>query len=109
LRHSRSGFNLPPMSFDRTSAQPMYMQFSAALKQAIRAGQLPAGSPLPSTRAAARLFGVSRNTVVTAYEILAADELIESATGSGTRVRRAGMIARFKDPDGNFLYLNSGF
>jgi DNA-binding FadR family transcriptional regulator len=84
----------------------MYMQFSAALKRAIRAGQLPAGSRLPSTRAAARLFGVSRNTVVTAYEILAADDWIESATGSGTRVRRASMIARFKDPDGNFLYLN---
>jgi len=94
------------MSLDRASAQPMYMQLSAALERAIRAGQLPAGSRLPSTRTAAMLWGVSRNTVVTAYEILAAGDWIESVTGSGTRVRQARMIPRLKDPDGNLLYLN---
>jgi len=83
LTPRRRRFNLPPMSLDRASVQPMYLQFRAALARAIRTGQLPAGSRLPSTRAAARLFGVSRNTVVTAYEILAADELIESAAGFG--------------------------
>lgn len=99
-------FNLPPISFDPASARPMYLQFYTALKRAIRDGQLPAGSPLPSTRAAAELFGVSRNTVITAYEMLAADDLIASAIGSGTRVRRA-RITRFKDPDGNVLRLNA--
>ena len=82
---------------------------------------------MPSTRAAAKLFGISRTTVLTAYEMLAAEDLIESAIGSGTRVRGARMIppvdapnwkslirdarypagvARLKDPDGNILYLN---
>jgi GntR family transcriptional regulator/MocR family aminotransferase len=83
----------------------MYLQFQAALQRAILDGRLPAGSRLPSTRAAAKLFGVSRNTVITAYEMLAADDLIASAIGSGTRVQMR-MFARFEDPDGNRLYLN---
>ena len=98
-------FDLPPICIDRASTRPKYLQFCAALRRAIHEGRLPAGSRLPSTRAAARLFGVSRNTVVTAYEILAAEDLIASAIGSGTRVR-PGRIARLKDPDGNLLYLN---
>jgi GntR family transcriptional regulator/MocR family aminotransferase len=105
----------------------MYMQFCAALERAIQDGRLRAGSRLPSTRAAARLFGISRTTVLTAYEILAAEDLIESDIGSGTRVRSARMIppvhaadwkslirdarypagiTRLNDPDGNVLYLN---
>jgi DNA-binding GntR family transcriptional regulator len=105
----------------------MYLQFCTALERAIRDGQLPRGSRLPSTRAAAKLFGVSRTTVLTAYEMLAAEDLIESAVGSGTRVRGARIIppvraanwealirdaryparsTRFKDPDGNILQVN---
>jgi GntR family transcriptional regulator / MocR family aminotransferase len=99
-------FNLPSISFDRASARPKYLQFCAALRRAIYDGNLPAGSRLPSTRAAAKLLGVSRNTVVTAYEILAAEDLIASVIGSGTRVRLA-RTARFKDPDGNVLYVNA--
>jgi len=38
--------------------------------------------------------------------MLAADDLIASSIGSGTRVCRA-RIARFKDPDGNILHLNA--
>ncbi len=120
-------FSLPPISLDRVSAQPMYLQFRAALERAIRDGGLRAGSRLPSTRAAAKLFGISRTTVLTAYEMLAAEDLIEPVAGSGTRVRGTRMIppvhaanweslirdarypariARLKDPDGNVLYLN---
>jgi DNA-binding GntR family transcriptional regulator len=100
-------FNLPPIALNRMSPQPVYLQLCAALERAIRDGGLPAGSRLPSTRAAAKFFGVSRNTVVAAYETLAADDLIESVTGSGTRVRGLRMIPRFKDPDGNVVYLNA--
>jgi DNA-binding transcriptional regulator YhcF (GntR family) len=99
-------FNFPPIALNRASTQPMYLQCCAALEGAIRDGRLPAGSRLPSTRAAARLLGVSRNTIATAYETLAAGDLIESVIGSGTRVRRAGVIRGFRDPDGNVLYLN---
>lgn len=100
-------FKLPPIALNRASTQPIYVQFRAALERAIRDGGLPAGTRLPSTRAAAKLLGVSRNTVVTAYEALAAEDLIESVTGSGTRVGGLRMIPRFKDPDGNVVYLNA--
>jgi DNA-binding transcriptional regulator YhcF (GntR family) len=106
LKQRRRSFSLPPIALDRASAEPIYVQFHAALERAIREGRLPAGSRLPSTRAAAKLCGVSRNTFVTAYEILTAGDWIESVTGSGTRVRRARAVAKLQDPDGNFLYLN---
>lgn len=120
-------FILPLISLDRTSELPMYAQVCSAFERAIRDGRLPAGSRLPSTRAAAKLFSISRTTVLTAYEILLAEDLIESAVGSGTRVRGTRMIppvhsanweslirdarypariTKLKDPDGNVVYLN---
>lgn len=101
----RRPFSLPPIALDRRSSEPMYLQFCAALERAIREGGLRTGARLPSTRVAAKLFGVSRNTVLTAYEILTAEDLIESAIGSGTRVRGSRMVIQFKDPDGNILYV----
>src|ERR1700690_2549063 len=97
----------PAISLDRGSDKPMYLQLRAALEGAIRGGELPAGSRLPSTRAAARLLGISRNTAVTAYELLAAEDLIASAIGSGTVVLRTRAAARFEDPDGYVLCLHS--
>jgi GntR family transcriptional regulator of abcA and norABC len=123
----RRRFQLPPMALDRSCGQPMYLQFCTALERAIEDGRLPAGSRLPSTREAAKLFSISRTTVLTAYEILAAEGLIESTIGSGTRVRATrmippvdapsweslirdarypGRVTRIKDPDGNFLYVS---
>ncbi|STW66128.1 transcriptional regulator [Klebsiella michiganensis] len=39
------------------------------------------GAKLPATRELARLLGVSRNTVVSVYERLYADDLIETRQG----------------------------
>ena len=94
----RRPFSLPPIALDRAVPQPMYLQFCTALKRAIQDGRLRAGSRLPSTRAAAKLFSISRTTVLTAYEMLTADDLIESAIGSGTRVRGARMSIKFQRP-----------
>ena len=47
---------------------------------------LPQGAKLPSTRTLAKTMAVSRNTVVNAYEALAAEGLVTGAIGSGTRV-----------------------
>ena len=56
------------------------------LRGAIRSGRLHAGSRLPATRALARMAGVSRNTVLLAYEALVAQGLAVSRRGSGTFV-----------------------
>jgi len=96
------------------------------------AGALPAGSRLPSSRFLARTLGVSRNTVLAAYELLDSEGLIVGRVGSGTRVSEgaAGMLRllggvppsrilrlretgfplhprTLRDPDGHPLYFHS--
>ncbi|OLF17036.1 MocR-like pyridoxine biosynthesis transcription factor PdxR [Actinophytocola xanthii] len=61
-------------------------QLQDQLRAAIRDRRLSAGERLPSTRRLAELLGVSRGTVVEAYEQLLAEGYVESVVGSGTRV-----------------------
>ena len=75
-----------------------YQQVYESLRRSMISGDLPPGSRLPSTRALAARLGVSRNTVITAYEMLAADDLIHSVKGSGTRVRGAINYPQLPDP-----------
>src|ERR1700679_491701 len=56
------------------------------LRQGILAGTLPPGTRLPPTRAMAEEIGVARQTVVLAYERLAAEGYVRARTGSGTYV-----------------------
>lgn len=64
---------------------PLQKQLIERLQQAILAGRLPAGSLLPSSRLLAAEMGVSRNTVVIAYEHLVATGYVV-ADKKGTRV-----------------------
>jgi len=67
---------------DQTRQQAVFDR----LRQGILAGSLPAGSRLPPTRALASELGVARQTVVLAYERLAAEGYVRARTGSGTYV-----------------------
>lgn len=58
----------------------------AALRAAIRSGRLAGGTAVPSSRALATDLGVSRSTVVAAYEQLAAEGYLRAEHGSATRV-----------------------
>ncbi len=58
----------------------------AALRDAILDGRLAAGLRLPSSRALAGQLGIRRNAVVTAYESLQGDGLLDAGVGSGTFV-----------------------
>jgi DNA-binding transcriptional MocR family regulator len=125
---------VPPPKLDRR-AGPLQAQVYGCLRRAIWRGELPSGCVLPSTRALAKQLRVSRNTVLYAYETLAAEGLIGGRRGSGTRVlgspevcaaapkcaldlrRDLSWILRdshypvsalaFADPDGNSLYAHS--
>ena len=57
-----------------------------ALKEAFRAGLLPAGATVPSSRPLAEDLGVSRGVVVEAYAQLTAEGFLTSRAGSGTIV-----------------------
>src|SRR4029077_16392423 len=124
---------MPALRVEAQSVRPLYRQVYNQLRQAILEQKLPAGARLPSTRSLSRSLGVSRNTVLNAYEALIADGLLAARRGSRTRVatpadkirplatplRRpfdlwaALREARFplapvfrRDPDGNPLYLH---
>jgi DNA-binding transcriptional regulator YhcF (GntR family) len=56
------------------------------VRSAILDGRLGRGMRLPSTRELARIYGVSRGTVVTAFEQLHAEGYLEGSVGAGTYV-----------------------
>ncbi|HEY1597946.1 MAG TPA: PLP-dependent aminotransferase family protein [Thermoleophilaceae bacterium] len=69
-----------------------------ALRRAIREGRVPVGERLPPTRVLARDLGVSRGTVVEAYEQLIAEGYLSARQGSGTAVARAGVAPSPPEP-----------
>jgi DNA-binding transcriptional MocR family regulator len=73
---------------------PLHRKLSDALRQAIELGHLPAGTRLPAERDLASRLAVSRSTVVTAYDALRGEGLLESRQGSGTRVRTPARASR---------------
>ena len=75
---------------------PLHRKLSDALRAAAEDGRLPAGERLPSERDLAQRLAVSRSTVVTAYDTLRSEGVLESRQGSGTRIRRG--VATRPDP-----------
>jgi len=65
---------------------PHYSQLTRAVKSAILSGRLVAGARLPPTRTLAEELGLSRITVLTAYEQLRAEGYIVGRVGSGSYV-----------------------
>src|SRR6478752_10587459 len=72
----------------RETRGPLYRRVYLALKTKIRAGGLGPAARVPSTRALARDLGVSRNTVMLAYEQLAAEGYLVSRHRGATSVAR---------------------
>ncbi|GJM44305.1 MAG: GntR family transcriptional regulator [Gemmatimonadota bacterium] len=68
--------------------RPLAEQVYEALGTAIRTGELAAGERLPPSRRLAIDLGVSRNTVVAAYQQLQAEGYVETRGAAGTRVAR---------------------
>ena len=121
---SRRRLFLPPLVLDRASAAPLYTQIRSQIAEAVSRGVV-AGARLPSTRLLARMLGVSRNTIVTAYEELVAAGVVEGRLGSAMVIapQRCGPMGgfdpqrllreaqypsrtlTFADPDGSALYL----
>ncbi|MCZ7597105.1 MAG: PLP-dependent aminotransferase family protein [Gammaproteobacteria bacterium] len=80
------GALLLAVNIDRNAPQPVGSQLLAALRRLVVGGALGPGERLPATRTLARELGVSRNTVVEAFERLAAEGLVDSRVGAGTYV-----------------------
>ncbi|WP_435084746.1 PLP-dependent aminotransferase family protein [Gordonia hongkongensis] len=80
------------MSQSPTSASAQYgpvrAQIFEALRSAILSGQIAPGARLPSTRTLANTYGVSRNTVMSAFDQLRAEGFCEARKGAGTFVTK---------------------
>ncbi|MEP2718850.1 PLP-dependent aminotransferase family protein [Pseudophaeobacter sp.] len=79
-------------SIDRSSATPVFEQICAAIRTRATSGALEQGGKLPPTRVFATELGVSRSTIVTAYEQLVAEGYLSSQQGSGYRLCTSGEV-----------------
>jgi GntR family transcriptional regulator / MocR family aminotransferase len=75
-----------PLTVERHGPLPMAMQIAGQLRDAVTGGTLAAGHRLPSSRELARVLGVSRTVVMSAYTQLFAEGWLEGRHGSGTYV-----------------------
>src|SRR6202451_1721158 len=67
---------------------PLYRWLYEELRAGILAGQLRPGVRLPATRDLAAQYGLSRPTIVTAFEQLRLEGYVEGKVGSGTFVSK---------------------
>jgi len=77
------------MDFSSVSVVRPYEQIVKQIQHAIREGQLPRGSKLPTERELADQFGVSRSVVREAIKVLDTMGLVESRQGSGSFIRNS--------------------
>lgn len=85
---AKNALHLPlaVVRLDPNSEEPLSRQLCAHMRSAILDQQLRPGDRLPSTRVMAEELGVSRTTVVAAFDQLIAEGYLEGQVGSGTRV-----------------------
>src|SRR6478609_7190348 len=81
-RTATLALTLPP----RDPAAPAYRWLCTALRAEILEGRLRPGARLPATRDLAGQYGLSRGTIVGAFEQLKAEGYLEGTVGSGTYV-----------------------
>ena len=102
-----------------SSGLPLYLQIQAQVKNAVAAGALRPGDPLPSVRKLASDLRINPNTVARAYLELEREGVISAVPGGGTfvadgvpgllkaeRVRRLRPLARQVAVEGKQLRLS---
>ena len=74
--------------FDLNSNMPLHKQIEKALRENIATGEYDHGKLFPNEVALSNLFGVSRNTVRQAFNVLVNEGLLKRKQGKGTTVVR---------------------
>jgi DNA-binding GntR family transcriptional regulator len=77
------------VTVDHDSPVPAYEQLATLLRTRIAAGEWASG-PLPSVKALQDAYGVGRDTVLRAVEVLRADGLVFTVPRRGTYVTPQG-------------------
>ncbi|MEH7097988.1 PLP-dependent aminotransferase family protein [Neobacillus vireti] len=88
---------------NKSSPIPLHKQITDFMKEKISNGEWTIGYKLPPQRTLAKILEVNRSTIVTAYDELIAEGLIEGKSGSGTRVvnNTWNLLATAPPPDWN--------
>ena len=88
------GALLLSITIDPQSPRPVSTQLYVTLRDLILAGGFAVGERLPASRTLARDLGLSRTTVIEAFDRLTAEGLIESRVGAGAFVSKALQAVR---------------
>lgn len=91
--------NISQIRLSHIQGTPFYRQLAAAFVAAIERGELRPGEQLPSERVLVQRLGISRTTVVTAYQELEAQGLVRRQVGRGTIV-----CAPAREPHASFAW-----
>ena len=82
MQHPSLTMNM--IQLDPAKSDSMQFQLYSSMREAIVSRQLQPGGRLPSTRELAKRWGVSRNTVMGAFDQLIAEGYLEGRQGAGT-------------------------
>lgn len=78
-----TGRPILPLTIDRRRTASLQDQLYSSLREQIQTGQMAPGSVLPSSRDLAADLGISRNTVIAAYDRLTGEGYLETRERSG--------------------------
>lgn len=76
-----------PISIDKKSATPTYLQLAAELKRLIADGELKSGDALPSLYELVESTGLSHSTIQRSVKLLKDEGLVVTAPGRGIFVQ----------------------
>jgi len=86
---------------DRRRREPLQLQLYGQVRRAIISGELASGARLPSARDLVEQLGLSRNTIVYAFERLVAEGYLQSRIGSGMFVAHLPALERPRTGSGS--------
>lgn len=95
-------------SIDKGNSMPIYIQIYNFFRDRIMSGAIPMGARLPSQQSLAEQFGVNRSTIVSAYDMLASDDLVRSNGKGGTRVINNAVSLNAPPPPNWSAYIHGG-
>ncbi|MEC2401084.1 PLP-dependent aminotransferase family protein [Bacillus subtilis] len=77
---------------NKSSKVPLTRQIYIQIRQEILSGRLKEGWKIPSTRELSKELKISRNVVISAYELLYAEGYIESRQGAGSFISKGILL-----------------
>jgi len=79
-----------PVTIDKSSGIPIYIQLAERIRLLVHDGTLRPGDAMPTVRSLAVQLGINANTVARVYHELQANGLLRLERGIGTFVGQAG-------------------